>query len=109
MLMRSVEKPLPDAYYDMPSALTDDLVGLELFRKLVNGQRKLERMSKQVVKLRTMAKNRQSHAVTTAFMDPDTTYRMTESREHESAKAQFIKLLEEVQEEDEVEGLETIF
>lgn len=35
--MRSVEKPLPVAYYDMSSALTDGLVGLELFRKLVNG------------------------------------------------------------------------
>ena len=35
--MRSVEKPPPDAYYNMPSALTGDLIGLERFRRLVDG------------------------------------------------------------------------
>lgn len=71
-------------------------------------------MCKQVVKFRTTARNRQSHAFTSAFMDLDTTYRMTESREHESAKAQYIKLLKKVvvkegKEEDEVEAEETIY
>ena len=50
-------------------------------------------MSKLVVKFWTTTRYRQSHAVTSQFMDLDTTYRMTESREHRSAEAQFTELL----------------
>ena len=86
--MRSAEMPSPDALYNMTSALTDDLVGIELFRKLVNrysGQGESEGTNKQVKKFRTKTRNKQSHAVTSAFMELDTTYRMIESRGQEPA------------------------
>ena len=111
--MRSEVKPPPDAFYSMMSALTDDLVGVELFRKLVNGysgQGESERMNKQVKKFRTTTRNRQSHAVTSAYMELDTTYRMVERRNQEPAQVKFIDLLQEaykdIQEEVEIEGEE---
>lgn len=58
-------------------------VGCEVFRKLVNGysgQGESERMNKQVKKFRTTTRNRQSHLVTSAYMELDSIYDMMRSK-----------------------------
>ena len=53
--------------------------GSELFRKLVNGyagQGESERMNKMVKKFRTTLRNRQTHAVTSSYMELDMIYKM---------------------------------
>ena len=58
-------------------------VGCEVFRKLVNGysgQGESERMNKQVKKFRTTTRNRQSHLVTSAYMELDSIYSMMRTK-----------------------------
>ena len=40
-------------------------------------------MNKQVKKFRTTVRNKQTHAVTAAYTELDTTYKLIESRQHE--------------------------
>ena len=106
----------PDDFYKVACSVSDDLVGLELFRKLINGysgQGESERMNKQVKKHRTTIRNPQQHDCTAALMELETTYRMIESRKHKPAEVMYIDRLQEtfrnVQEELEEEAQERIY
>ena len=83
-------------------------VGSELFRKLCNGyagQGESERMNKQVKKFRTTLRNRQSHEVTSAYMELDTFYKMETKNEIYNKESPDMECLREkvleIQEEDE--------
>ena len=108
-MMLSAKTLPPDDFFKVACAVSDDLVGLELFRKLANGysgQGESERMNKQVKKFRTTTRNKQTHAVTSAYMELDTTYKLIESRQREPLQAQFLDLLKDAFEDvgDEVEA-----
>ena len=73
--------------------------GSELFRKLVNGyagQGESERMNKMVKKFRTTNRNRQSHAVTSSYMELDMIYKMIRKSGQTSAKAPYIDSLRDI-------------
>ena len=63
-------------------------------------------MNKQVKKFRTTVRNKQTHAVTAAYVELVTTYKLIESRQHEPVKAQFLDLLMDAFQdiEDEIEA-----
>jgi hypothetical protein len=95
-----------DDFWAITSAV--DPTGCELFRKLVNGysgQGESERMNKQVKKFRTTSRNRQTHAVTSAYMELDLTYNMIRKRNQgvhtdsylECLRDQFLKLQEGIE------------
>lgn len=73
-------------------------VGAELSRKLCNGyagQGESERMNKQVKKFRTTVRNRQSHEVTSAYMELDTLYKMETKNESYNKESPCMKCLRE--------------
>ena len=78
--MKQSAKTLPpDDFFKVACAVSEDIIGLELFHKFVNGysgQGESERMNKQVKKFRTTTRNKQTHAVTSAYMELDTTYKL---------------------------------
>ena len=89
----SASNSSPDDYWKVASNVSEDDTGIDLFRKLVNGysgQGESERTNKQVKKFRTTNRNRQTHVITSAYMELDTTYKMIDSRRRESAKVVYI-------------------
>ena len=73
-------------------------VGSELFRKLCNGyagQGESERMNKQMKKFRTTLRNRQSHEVTSAYMELDTLYIMETKNESYNKESPYMECLRE--------------
>ena len=72
--------------------------GSELFRKLCNGysgQGESERMNKQVKKFRTTVRNRQTHQVTSAYMELDTVYKMEKKNEEYNKVENYMLCLRE--------------
>lgn len=85
-------------------------IGTELFRKLVNGycgQGESERMNKQAKFYRTTLRNRQSHTVTQAYMELNSTYKMMEKKTKHTATRPYMECLrdkfQQIQEEVEEE------
>ena len=81
-------------------------VGSELFRKLCNGyagQGESERMNKQVKKFRTTVRNKQTHPVTSAYMELDTIYKMEKrSSDYDRKDCYMTCLREKIAEIEEV-------
>ena len=70
--------------------------GSELFRNLVNGnagQGEYERMNKMVKKFRTTLRNRQTHVVTSSYMELDMIYKMIRKSTEVKKKVPYIDSL----------------
>ena len=81
-LIYAAKNRIADGFWHIFYAV--DPIGYELFKKLVNGysgQGESERMKKQVKKFRTTTRNRQSHAVTSAYMESDLIFSMIRRRD----------------------------
>ena len=109
----SADTSTPDDFYIIACSLSDEVVGLELYRKLINGysgQGESERMNKQVKKHRTTVRNQQHHAATSALMELESTYKMIENRREQPAEVLYIDRLKEtfrnVQEEIAIDAAE---
>lgn len=73
--------------------------GSELFKKLVNGyagQGESERMNKMVKKFRSTERNRQTHIVTSSYMELDIIYKMIRKSTAVRKKAVYIDSLREI-------------
>ena len=95
----SASNSSPNDFWKVASNVSEDDTGIDLFRKLVNGysgQGESERMNKQVKKFRTTNRNRQTHSITSAYMELDTTYQMIDSRKIESAKVTYIDCIRDL-------------
>ena len=94
----SADTSNPDDFYIIACSLSDEVVGLELYRRLINGysgQGESERMNKQVKKHRTTFRNQQHHASTSALMELESTHKMIENKREQPAEVLYIDRLKE--------------